>query len=825
MNDQTSPHVASAEAGPSGVTRRTVLKAAIALTGLGAVGAGIGIPFLKKTLVQGLEQIGPPEGKTVWNACLVNCGSRCPLKCHVVDGAIRWISQDDNQGSGSDVFGQHQVRACLRGRSARRRVYHPDRLKYPMRRVGKRGDGNFERISWDEAIRIVGDKLKATIDTFGNQAIYYQYGSGSTGYNLAGRSACHRFLRTIGGYLEFYNTYSTGQIRFALPFTYGEGYSSERSLSREIGNARLCVFFGYNPSETRMSGGSETYQIDEWRRRNNVRTIFIDPRYSDSMLGKEDEWIPIRPGTDAALVEAIAHVLIRENLVDQAFLDTYCVGYDEKTLPASAPANGSYKAHVLGLGPDGIARTPEWAAAITGIPADRIIKLAREIGTARPVFIAQGWSLQRQANGEQAARAVCMLPILTGNIGLPGTNIGEEPGNYGYPVPKLPMPPNGVKAKLPCFLWTDAITRGKDMTALADGIQGVDRLEQPIKFIWNYSSNTLINQHSDVMATHAILQDESLCEFILVVDNHMTPSARYADILLPDITNFEGSDIISNGYAVGELGGPIFLSPAIEPLFECKSAWDICTLLARHMGVEQQYTEGKSFEQWQHDTYARMREKDADLPETLEMARSMGMIKRRAPSGGGVGLARFRADPVANPLKTPSGKIEIYSERLANIASTWELPEGDVISPLPRYVATWEGYEDVQTRGTFPLQLYGRHPKGRVHSTYDNLDVLRAAVTDSVWIHPIDASARGIVDGDTVKVMTRRGETRTLAKVTPRIMPGVASMEEGRWFTPDASGKDIGGCVNVLTSQRPSPLAKGNPQHTNLAQIVKVKGV
>lgn len=417
-----------------------------------------------------------------------------------------------------------------------------------------------------------------------------------------------------------------------------------------------------------------------------------------------------------------------------------------------------------------------------------------------------------------------MLPILTGNIGLPGTNIGEEPGNYGYPVPKLPMPANAVKAKIPCFLWTDAITRGREMTALTDGIRGAERLEQPIKFIWNYSSNTLLNQHADVQATSRILQDESLCEFILVIENHMTPSARFADILLPDITNFEGSDIISNGYAVGELGGPIFLSPAIAPLFECKSAWDICTLLARHLGVEQQYTEGKSFEQWQLEAYARMREKDADLPRTLADARRLGMVKRRAPAGGGIGLAKFRADPAAHPLKTPSGKIEIYSERLANIAATWTLPEGDVITPLPQYVATWEGYEDTDTRRTFPLQLYGRHPKGRVHSTYDNIDLLRAAVTDAVWINPLDAAARGIRDGDMVRVMTRRGETRTRAKVTPRIMPGVASMEEGRWFKPDASGRDTGGCVNVLTSLRPSPLAKANPQHTNLAQIVRLQG-
>lgn len=754
------------------------------------------------------------------NACVVNCASRCPLKCHVVDGVIRWITQEDNAGAGDDVYGAHQVRGCLRGRSARRRVYAPDRLKHPMKRVGKRGEGKFERITWDEAIRIVGDQIQYTIDTYGNEAIYCQYGTGTWGYNFAGRGVGYRLLLTLGGYLEYYNTYSNGQIRRALPFTYGDGYTEQRGLSTEIGNAKLCVFFGYNPAELRMSGGSETYQISEQLRRNKVRMIIIDPRYSDSMLGKEDEWVPIRPGTDAAFVNAIAYVLIAEGLVDQQFLDTHCVGYDEKTLPASAPRNGSYKAYILGDGPDGIAKTPEWAAPITGIPADRIVKLAREIGAAKPTFIAQGWSLQRQANGEQAARAVCMLPILTGNIGLPGTNLGDDPGSYEYPVPKLPLPINKVKAKIPVFLWTDGITRGREMTALTDGILGAERLTQPIKFIWNYSGNTLINQHSDIQKTHAILQDESLCEFILVIDTDMTPSARYADVLLPDVTNFENSDIIPNGYGVGELGGPIFLTPAIEPMHECKSAWDICTLLARHLGVEEQFTEGKTFEQWLQEAHAKMRQNDPDLPD-LETARKMGMVKRRAPAERRVGLTKFRTNPVANPLGTPSGKIEIYSERLAEIAATWTLPEGDVITPLPQYVVTWEGYGDAETRKSFPLQFYGRHPKGRTHSTYHNVDLLRQAVMDAVWMNPIDAETRGIKDGDWVKVRSPRGETRTRAKVTPRIMPGVASMEEGAWYTPDATGKDIAGSINVLTSQRPSPLAKGNPQHTNLVEIEK----
>ena len=357
--------------------KRNLLKP-LARKGLEAISRVLPLSFQKVPSSVETKTIVGKDVKHVMNACLVNCGSRCPLKCHVVNGVIRWISHEDNSGTGEDGFGGHQVRGCLRGRLARHRVYSPDRLKYPMKRVGKRGEGSFERITWNEAIRIVGDQLRHTIETYGNEAIYYQYGSGSTGYNFAGRSSCHRFLKIIGGYLEFYNTYSTAQIRRALPYTYGESYANQRSLSTEISNARLCVFFGYNPSELRMSGGGETYQLSERRRLRSIKTIFIDPRYSDSMLANGDEWVPIRPGTDAALVNSIAYVLISENLIDRAFLDEYCIGYDEKTLPASAPGNGSYKAYIMGEGPDGIAKTPAWASPITGIPADRIVKLARE---------------------------------------------------------------------------------------------------------------------------------------------------------------------------------------------------------------------------------------------------------------------------------------------------------------------------------------------------------------------------------------------------------------------------------------------------------------
>lgn len=291
--------------------------------------------------------------------------------------------------------------------------------------------------------------------------------------------------------------------------TYGASPSSDIS---EIANAKFYVTFGHNPAVTRGSGHGKSWQMTCTREAEGGRKpkmIVIDPIYSDTAVAHADEWIPIRPGTDAALVEAIAHELIVHDRVDHAFLAQYCVGYDEGTLPASAPKGSDYKSHILGRGPDGIEKTPEWASRLTGVPVETIVRLAEEIGTTKPVFFSQGWGPQRQANGEQTSRAIAMLPILTGNVGLPGTSTGQQEGNTAVPAVYLPVGTNPVKATIPCFLWTDAIVRGREMDDVHDGLRGVKTLGHDIKMIVNSGGNTLINQHSDSNRTDEILRDTS----------------------------------------------------------------------------------------------------------------------------------------------------------------------------------------------------------------------------------------------------------------------------------------------------------------------------
>ncbi|WP_312153669.1 selenate/tellurate reductase subunit YnfE [Lelliottia nimipressuralis] len=804
-----------------GISRRTLVKST-AIGSLTLAAGGISLPFGLKSAAAAVQQaILPAADKVVWGACSVNCGSRCALRLHVRDDEVYWVETDN---TGEDMYGNHQVRACLRGRSIRRRINHPDRLNYPMKRVGKRGEGKFERISWDEALDTITHSLKGVVEKYGNEAVYINYSSGIVGGNIT-RSSPYaslvaRLMNCYGGFLSHYGTYSTAQIACAMPYTYG---SNDGNSTSDIENTKLVVMFGNNPAETRMSGGGITYFLEQARERSNARMIVIDPRYTDTAAGREDEWIPIRPGTDAALVAGIAWVLIDENLVDQPFLDTYCVGYDEKTLPADAPANGHYKAYILGQGEDGTAKTPQWASRITGIPADRIIKLAREIGSTKPAYICQGWGPQRQANGELTSRAIAMLPILTGNVGINGGNSGARESTYTITIERMPLPDNPVKTQISCFSWTDAIVRGPEMTAIRDGVRGKDKLDVPIKFIWNYAGNTITNQHSDINKTHDILQDESLCETIVVIDNFMTSSAKYADILLPDLMTVEQEDIIPNDYA-GNMGYLIFLQPVTAPKFERKPIYWIMSEVAKRLGpdVYQQFTEGRTQEEWLKLLYAKMLEKDPQLP-SYDALKEMGIYKRKDPNGHFVAYKQFRDDPQANPLKTPSGKIEIYSSQLAKIASSWELEKDETISPLPVYASTFDGW-DAPERSKFPLQLFGFHFKARTHSSYGNIDILQAACRQEVWLNPVDADQRGIKNGDLVRVFNARGEVRIPVKVTPRIMPGVSAMGQGAWHDANMSGDrvDHGSCINTLTTHRPSPLAKGNPQHTNLVQIEKV---
>jgi len=773
----------------------------------------------------------PPvtEGETMnWSACMVNCGSNCPVKVFSKDGVITRI---ESEFTTSDEYGNHDVRACLRGRSLRKRVYAPERLKYPMKRVGPRGSGQFERISWDEALDTVAERLQGIIDRYGNESLFNMTGTGSFAYFKGVFTMPQRLMNSIGGCLDKYGVYSYAQLLEAATYTFGTPYAGlQGSCITQIENSDLAVFIGYNPSEIRMSGSGISYDFLNIKQKNNLRTIIIDPRYTDTAVGKEDQWLPIRPGTDAALFEALAYEWITQDKVDQAFLDKYCVGYDEKTLPEGVGYEESYKSYILDnatvddLTPGVNAKTPARAASITGIPEHTIIELAREIAAAKAPFIHLGSALNRQAAGENNMRAGYMLSILLGKIGLPGTtNGGQSKGGFFY-VPPLSAGTNPVTKQISFFTYLQAVEDGKNMSVLKDGVRGVEldengdgKLGTDIKAIVNWFSNSMVNQHSDVNKTREILKDESKCEFILMVDNLMTESAKFADIILPDTTWLEDEELVNQNNVAGGTATLIQMSSAIEPLFESRHSYDICTEIAKRMGVEQAFTEGKTKQQWLNEMYVGAQAANPGLPDR-EVMLEQGIYRKYLPHGSYIALKGFRDDPETNRLYTPSGKLEIYSSRLAHKARTWELREGDVISALPKYTPTWDGFDDGETREKYPLQLTGYHTKGRVHSSYHNIPWLREVVQDAVWMNPIDAQARNLKTGDLVHVFNERGTLEVEVKVTPRIMIGVTALGQGAWSRFE-DGIDKGGNINTITSQRPTPLSKGNPQHTNRVEI------
>ncbi len=800
------------------LSRRTFVQGS-ALAGLGAAALGGSALFgcsseLAETGADGKAEPAPAEEKIVWNHCAINCPGRCALKLHVVDDEIVRV---ETYAADSDDMDDIQPRACLRGRAYRAWVNHPDRINYPMKRAegSKRGEGKYEQITWDEAIEIIARNYQEVIDNYGPEAVYMNYCTGN--YGVTARP-WFRLLNSLGnGYLAFYGNYSLAQLMWITPYIFGASVGAGSSLSAAR-DSDLVLMFGTSPVETRQGGAVSHHDYVAMREMTKGKIYVIDPRFNDSLAGRSDEWLPINPGTDAALVAAIAHELIANNQVDKEFLDTYCVGFDEATLPASAQGqNKSYQDYIMGTGYDKVEKTPEWAAPITGIAADKIRALAGEIAAAKALFVDQGWGPQRRSNGEMTGWSICMLPILTGNIGLPGTSNGLREGSYSVNLTSMPDGENPVKAKISVFSMVDAIDRGHEMTEKADGVTGVEQLPCDIKFVINYAGNCITNQNSDINWVHDVMSDESKCQFVLGSDILMTDSLKYSDVILPDLFRLEQPSMIGTG---GDGGYMLAGSEPYAPKFERKSAYDAAALIAAALGKEEAFTEGKTQEDWLRECYETSREKDPELP-TYEEAMEMGVYTRKNPAGAVIAMAEFRADPVANPLDTPSGKIEIYSEALADYIAAHEFADDDFVAPIPVYAPEWYGAETVTDE--FPLQLSGFHYRGRLHSSWGGVEILKELNPQEAWINPSDAAERGIEQGDTVRVENQFGTMELLAKVTPRVIPGTVACAQGAWHDADMNGDrvDKGGCINTLTTHRPSPFAKGNPQHTNICQVTK----
>lgn len=703
------------------------------------------------------------EERVVTTACVHDCGGKCLLRVHVRDGVITRITGDEGE--------EPQLRPCLKGRAYRQRIYHPDRLKYPQRRIGERGEGRFERISWDEALDTIAREMVRIKKTYGPKAILD--GSGPANQSLlhgTSRSSLTRLLHMFGGCIGRTGRMSDAAAMAASQYTLGTIHTG--SDPEDLTNSRLIILWAWNPAEA--IHGTVTNWCLTRARENGASVISIDPRYSRTAATWADRWIPIYPGTDAAMMVAMAYVMIVEGLHDQAFLDRYTIGFEV------------FRSYVLGR-EDGVPKTPAWAEEITGVSRDTIAELARNYAITKPAALMAGWAMQRTAYGEQAFRASITLAAMTGNVGIPGGSAGghyELEPCYPEPFGKLLVGPNPVGKTIPINKWADAILLGKAGGYPSD-----------IKMCYITARNFL-NQIPTVSKGIAALKK---LEFIVVHEQFMTPTALYADILLPVTTFFEREDIcVTPRYA-------IYMNRVIDPLYECRSDLKILTDLARRLGIEG-YSD-KTDEEWLRSFVPA-----SAIPD-FEAFKANGIHHFRGESPRVAFEDQIR-DPDRHPFLTPSGKIEIYSQQLA------DLNQPDQIAPIAKYIEPWEGRRDPLAR-EFPLQLLTPHPRQFVHSSFTNVPWLQELERPQLWINPVEAQARGIKPGEEVRVFNRRGALVVPALVTERIMPGVVSLDEGAWLNLDASGTDQGGSVNMLTRDEDTPLSDGATTHNCLVQVEK----
>ena len=720
------------------------------------------------------------EEKTVITTCTHDCGGRCLLKVHVKDGVITRIETDDGE--------EPQLRACARGRAYRQRIYSPDRLAHPLKRIGERGEGKFERISWDEALDTVAGQLQRIKETYGNSSIFHVSYSGNTGTMLHSQLAVVRLLTMFGGFTPTWGSASFWGGLFASEMTYGT--LTTGNTRNDLPNARFIIMWGWNPAESIQI--TTTSYFMTLAKEAGVKIVAVDPRFTDSAAAFASQWIPIRPGTDTAMLMAMAYVMIQENLQDQKFLDTNTIGFEQ------------FRDYVTGR-TDGIQKTPAWAEEITGVPAATIAQLAREYATLKPAKLLSLGAPGRTAFGEQFHRATATLAAMTGNIGIYGgdaTGFGLAPIGL-QPLASAALLHGGKPGNLP-----EGTTpkKGVHITKVWDAILKGTAGGYPADFKMVYTTNG--NPVNQFMNSNKAVQALKSLEFVVVHEQFMTATARYADILLPVNTFFERNDIVRPWHSAPYY---FYAGKVIESYGESKSDFEICAELAPRLGIE-------GYSDKTEDEWLRLAWQSAELFTHTKPLAGYDELKQKGvhkiPLEQPAVAFQEQVEDVRNhPFPTPSGKIEIYSQRLSDMKNP-QLP------PIPTYIEAWEGPRDALAQ-KYPLQLISTHFKRRIHSQMDNIPWMRELEPQTVWISSADARQRSIQHGDMVKIFNNRGTVVLPAKVTERIMPGVVSIDQGAWFNPDRQGIDRGGCVNVLLKDEHSP-AGAFCSNTGLVQVEKI---
>lgn len=704
-------------------------------------------------------------------------------------------------------------------------VHDRTRVDRPMVRKGwleardaadgmMRGREPFVPVDWDTALDLVAEEQQRVRDRHGAEAIF----AGSYGWGSAGRlhnagNLTNRLFALTGGYVDSVGNYSYGAGMALLPHILG----SNQAISGPLTNwsviaehSDLVLLFGGAAFKNGQIswGGAGAHTTEPAMRAASaagVAFVAINPALEDDARAVGAEWLPIRPNTDTALMLALSQELVATGRADEAFLDRCTVGW---------PAVRDYLAGRT----DGVPKTADWAAAITGIAADDIRSLAARIAAGR-TMIMTSWSLQRADHGEQPWWATILLASVLGQIGLPGGGFGfsyTSTNGVGMPVTRhaIPSPRRGrnrTRRKIP-------VARLADML-LAPGapyqFNGRDETYPEIRYI-HWAGGNPFHHHQDL---NRLTRAWALPDTIVVQEPWWTPTARRADIVLPATTTLERNDL----GASARDRWIIAMKQAIAPVGQARNDFDILADLADRLGQGNAFTEGRSEMAWLRHLWDRGRERVAvdgvDLPD-FDTFWEMGAVELPAGDRDFVFLGDFRQAPDGFPLRTPSGRIELFSETIASFGYS-DCP-GHPVWLEPR---EWLGAASVEA----PLHLVSSHPRWRLHSQMDNAPLAKAAKIagrEPIMINPDDAASRGIRSGDIVEVFNARGRMLAGANVTDQIRPGVVVVYEGAWLDRDPeTGLDRHGNPNMLIEDRgTSRLGQGCAAQTCLVDLRRYEG-
>jgi anaerobic dimethyl sulfoxide reductase subunit A len=797
------------------ITRRTFLKGAAAGT---AVVAGGGLVELKTARQAAAFAYEPyprdDDLQTVVTSCAHNCGSRHMLVAHKKGDVIVRLSTDDGRYQigghfGKDTEEEPQVRACLRGRSYRARLYSAERLLYPMIRVGERGEGKFKRASWETALDYVAGKMQDIKQKYGSQALLDQ------SYAGASYGVLHKSDQIEGLLGRFLGMYGCRTNSWSVPSYQGTTFSSRTTFGTiEDGNeddafahSKLMIMWGWNPAYT-FHGGNTFYYMRLAKQRG-CRFVLVDPQYTDSAAAYDAWWIPIKPNTDAAMLAAMAHYIFDKGLQDQEFINKFTQGMDAGTMPGWAQGKENFRDYIFGKY-DGQAKTPEWAEKICGVKAEDIKKLADMYATTRPAALKASWAPGRNAYGEQYNRMAAAVQAMTGNIGVLGGSaegVGKawHAEGVAYPYDEFA---NVWYASIKSDRWAHLVLNYPNVSRQEIGLwPRNDHLDGVIPNVrgifWQGSDwfNQLTNINKEIQAIKKL-------DLVVCNDSTITPSGLYADVLFPVATHFERHDVALPWYK----GHYYIHRPrVIQPLGESKSDFQIYTELAWRLGFGQRFNPKANRDYFHYDDavdeaylrewweYKVMPHQGVAMPWDEFKQRGIYKFKPSRP------VVAFQDNVEKGiPWSTPSGKIEILSTTLAQTTDWTRTQYGYEIPYIPKWIEPWESLNSPKTK-QHPFHLISPHPRWRTHSIFHNIGWLRETYEQEVTINASDAKKLGIRTGDTVEVWNDRGKVVVPAYVTERCMPGVAVLHEGAWIDLDDNGVDRAGNPDMLTLDEPSP--------------------